>query len=87
MIHVSDDCSCSSSFRVGFQLRRVSNHFLIRNAASPRAFMSSSIATDAFQESTSSKAYGSEQIQVQQFMYPFPLSYLFILVDVFPKSS
>ncbi|XP_034694441.1 DNA gyrase subunit B, chloroplastic/mitochondrial-like [Vitis riparia] len=56
--------------RVGFQLRRVSNHFLIRNAASPRAFMSSSIATDAFQESTSSKAYGSEQIQVLEGLDP-----------------
>ncbi|RVW92247.1 DNA gyrase subunit B, chloroplastic/mitochondrial [Vitis vinifera] len=32
--------------------------------------MSSSIATDAFQESTSSKAYGSEQIQVLEGLDP-----------------
>ncbi|KAA8517968.1 hypothetical protein F0562_015442 [Nyssa sinensis] len=50
--------------KTSFRLRRVSNRFLIRNAASPRAFMSSSIMTEAFQESTSSKAYGSDQIQV-----------------------
>ena len=69
MIHVSDDRSFSSCFRVGFRLRRVSNRFLIRNASSPRAFMSSSIATHAFQENLSSKAYGSEQIQVKFFLF------------------
>ncbi|GMP86458.1 hypothetical protein CsSME_00039231 [Camellia sinensis var. sinensis] len=47
-----------------FGLRRV------RNAVSSRAFMASSLTTEAFQESTSSKAYGSEQIQVLEGLDP-----------------
>ncbi|KAJ4706259.1 DNA gyrase subunit B [Melia azedarach] len=51
--------------RINFPLRRVSSEILIRNnVVSPRAFMASSIATEAFKESPSSKTYGSEQIQV-----------------------
>ncbi|PSS15734.1 DNA gyrase subunit B like [Actinidia chinensis var. chinensis] len=63
----SSSLSPSSLFlrkRTAFPLRRVSSRFLMPNAVSLRAFMSSSTATEAFQESTGSKAYGSEQIQV-----------------------
>ncbi|KAJ0098599.1 hypothetical protein Patl1_20891 [Pistacia atlantica] len=50
---------------VNFPLRRVSSQILIgKNVFPPRAFMSSSITTEAFTESPSSKSYGSEQIQV-----------------------
>ncbi|KAK6933999.1 DNA topoisomerase, type IIA, subunit B, domain 2 [Dillenia turbinata] len=57
--------------RIKFRLRRFST--LLRTSPlllSPRAFMSSSIATEAFQESPSSKAYGSEQIQVLEGLDP-----------------
>ncbi|XP_060208724.1 DNA gyrase subunit B, chloroplastic/mitochondrial [Lycium barbarum] len=56
--------------RVINRLRRASDGILIRNVVSPRAFMSSSIATEAFQENTKSKAYGSEQIQVLEGLDP-----------------
>ncbi|XP_055800826.1 DNA gyrase subunit B, chloroplastic/mitochondrial [Solanum dulcamara] len=56
--------------RVINRLRRVSDGIFIRNVVSPRAFMSSSIATEAFQENTKSKAYGSEQIQVLEGLDP-----------------
>ncbi|XP_031260231.1 DNA gyrase subunit B, chloroplastic/mitochondrial-like isoform X4 [Pistacia vera] len=50
---------------VNFPLRRVSSQILIgKNVFPLRAFMSSSITTEAFTESPSSKSYGSEQIQV-----------------------
>ncbi|CAK9188516.1 unnamed protein product [Ilex paraguariensis] len=78
-IHTQTTYSLSSSFtppplllntRTSFTLRRVRSRILFRNAFSLRAFMSSSIATEPFQESTSSKAYGSEQIQVLQGLDP-----------------
>ncbi|CAL5420619.1 unnamed protein product [Camellia sinensis] len=50
--------------RTSFGLRRV------RNAVSSRAFMASSLTTEAVQESTSLKAYGSEQIQVLEGLDP-----------------
>lgn len=56
--------------RVINRLRRLSDAILIRNLVSPRAFMSSSTATEAFQENTKSKAYGSEQIQVLEGLDP-----------------
>ncbi|GAV57956.1 DNA_gyraseB domain-containing protein/DNA_gyraseB_C domain-containing protein/Toprim domain-containing protein/HATPase_c domain-containing protein [Cephalotus follicularis] len=56
--------------RESFGLKNVSSRFLIQNLISPRAFMSSSIATEAFQESASSKGYGSEQIQVLEGLDP-----------------
>lgn len=56
--------------RVINRLRRVSDGIFIRNVVSPRAFMSSSITTEAFQENTKSKAYGSEQIQVLEGLDP-----------------
>ncbi|KAL7263315.1 hypothetical protein ACSBR1_001483 [Camellia fascicularis] len=59
--------SCS---RMSIQLRRVSSSFLMQNVVSPQAFMSSSIATEAVQESSTSKAYGSEQIQVLEGLDP-----------------
>ncbi|KAL7246363.1 hypothetical protein ACSBR2_001470 [Camellia fascicularis] len=55
---------------MSFQLRRVSSSFLMQNVVSPQAFMSSSIATEAVQESSTSKAYGSEQIQVLEGLDP-----------------
>ncbi|KAG6641082.1 DNA gyrase subunit B, chloroplastic/mitochondrial-like [Carya illinoinensis] len=55
--------------RTNFPLRRISIRFVTRNAASPRAFMSTSTA-DALQESANSKAYGSDQIQVLQGLDP-----------------
>lgn len=54
-----------SYFRINVPVRRVSNQVWIgKNVFPPRAFMSSSITTEAFKESPSSKPYGSEQIQV-----------------------
>ncbi|KAM3248434.1 DNA gyrase subunit B, chloroplastic/mitochondrial [Capsicum annuum] len=69
----STSLSCPSLFlntRVSNRLRRVSDGILIRDAVSPRAFMSSSIITEAFQENSKSKAYGSEQIQVLEGLDP-----------------
>lgn len=57
------DNLCGSCDRKNFPLRTISSRFLTRNAASPRAFMSTSTA-EALQASASSKAYGSDQIQV-----------------------
>ncbi|KAG5570871.1 hypothetical protein H5410_060637, partial [Solanum commersonii] len=51
-------------------INRLSDGIFIRNVVSPRAFMSSSITTEAFQENTKSKAYGSEQIQVLEGLDP-----------------
>ncbi|PHU22560.1 hypothetical protein BC332_07667 [Capsicum chinense] len=64
-----------NELRVINRLRRVSDGILIRDAVSPRAFMSSSIITEAFQENSKSKAYGSEQIQVKK-IYCHYLSYM-----------
>ncbi|XP_042484832.1 DNA gyrase subunit B, chloroplastic/mitochondrial-like [Macadamia integrifolia] len=52
------------------RLGTIPSSVVLRNAVSPRAFMSSSLTTEAFQESTSSKAYGSEQIQVLEGLDP-----------------
>ncbi|KAL4607473.1 hypothetical protein ACB092_09G176900 [Castanea dentata] len=57
-----------SSVRVNSPLKRVSN-LSTQNAVSPRAFMSTS-TTEALQGSASSKAYGSDQIQVLQGLDP-----------------
>lgn len=57
-----------SSVRVSSPLKRVSS-LSTRNAVSPRAFMSTS-TTEALQGSASSKAYGSDQIQVLQGLDP-----------------
>ncbi|KDP29252.1 hypothetical protein JCGZ_16641 [Jatropha curcas] len=60
----------SSKHRVSFPLKSVSSQFLVQNAVSPKAFMSSSTTTESVQESTSSKAYGSDQIQVLKGLEP-----------------
>ncbi|XP_043721550.1 DNA gyrase subunit B, chloroplastic/mitochondrial-like [Telopea speciosissima] len=52
------------------RLGKIPSYFVSRNAVSPRAFMSSSLTAEAFQENTSSKAYGSEQIQVLEGLDP-----------------
>ncbi|XP_047316809.1 DNA gyrase subunit B, chloroplastic/mitochondrial-like [Impatiens glandulifera] len=49
---------------------QVINTSLRQNAVYPRAFMSSTIATEAFQESQNSKGYSSEQIQVLEGLDP-----------------
>ncbi|CAM8891725.1 unnamed protein product [Rhodiola kirilowii] len=55
--------------RVNFRLRRITNQDWC-NAVSRRAFIASSISTEAFQENSASKTYGSEQIQVLQGLDP-----------------
>ncbi|XP_057947808.1 DNA gyrase subunit B, chloroplastic/mitochondrial-like [Malania oleifera] len=70
----SSACLSRSAFllktRTSLQLRKVSSRFLIQNVQLPRAFKSSSIATEAFEGSTGSKAYGSDQIQVLEGLDP-----------------
>lgn len=56
--------------REGDKLRGVSSKYWPCNIVSPRAFMSSSISTEAFRESKVSKEYGSEQIQVLEGLDP-----------------
>ncbi|KAK3014043.1 hypothetical protein RJ639_008037, partial [Escallonia herrerae] len=60
-------CWC---LRTCFQLTSSSSRLVIRNAESPRAFMSSTFATEAFHESPASKTYGSDQIQVLEGLDP-----------------
>uniref|UniRef100_A0A7N0T9F4 DNA topoisomerase 2 n=1 Tax=Kalanchoe fedtschenkoi TaxID=63787 RepID=A0A7N0T9F4_KALFE len=55
--------------RVNFRLKRVPSRDW-SNAVPRRAFISSSISTEAFQESSASKKYGSDQIQVLQGLDP-----------------
>uniref|UniRef100_A0A2K1ZWF4 DNA gyrase subunit B n=1 Tax=Populus trichocarpa TaxID=3694 RepID=A0A2K1ZWF4_POPTR len=56
--------------RVSFPLRTVPSRFLVQNGVSPRALMSTSAATESQKESASSKAYGSDQIQVLKGLEP-----------------
>ncbi|CAF1879136.1 unnamed protein product [Brassica napus] len=57
--------------RINVQLTKVLSQGLIqRNAISTRSFMSSTISTEAFQESATSKGYSSEQIQVLEGLDP-----------------
>uniref|UniRef100_A0A2P2LWT1 DNA topoisomerase (ATP-hydrolyzing) n=1 Tax=Rhizophora mucronata TaxID=61149 RepID=A0A2P2LWT1_RHIMU len=67
---ISSSSSLLFTPRVTFPLRRFPSLFLVQNAVSPRAFMSSSTATESVQERTSSKAYGSDQIQVLKGLEP-----------------
>ncbi|KFK24860.1 hypothetical protein AALP_AA8G034500 [Arabis alpina] len=62
----------SSTPRLKFQLTNaLSQRLLIqRNAVTSRSFMSSTMSTEAFQESAASKGYGSEQIQVLEGLDP-----------------
>ncbi|KAK4481762.1 hypothetical protein RD792_012673, partial [Penstemon davidsonii] len=61
---------CLFYFRASDRLKKVSSKYLPWNAVSPRAFMSSSISTEAFHENKVSKEYGSEQIQVLEGLDP-----------------
>lgn len=59
------DSISAVGFRIKFQLAKVLSHRLVlRNAVSPRSFMSSTMDTDALHESSTSKDYSSEHIQV-----------------------
>ncbi|KAK6149043.1 hypothetical protein DH2020_016568 [Rehmannia glutinosa] len=58
------------SSRASDRLKKVSSKYLPWNAVAPRAFMSSSISTEAVRESKVSKEYGSEQIQVLEGLDP-----------------
>ncbi|XP_010543531.1 PREDICTED: DNA gyrase subunit B, chloroplastic isoform X2 [Tarenaya hassleriana] len=57
--------------RINFRLTKVLSLGLeLRNAVSPRSFMSSTITTEAFQETNTSQGYSSEQIQVLEGLDP-----------------
>ncbi|XP_068340941.1 DNA gyrase subunit B, chloroplastic/mitochondrial-like [Pyrus communis] len=56
--------------RAEFPLKGVGSCFAVRNVVSARAFMSSTPATEAFQGTTASSAYGSDQIQVLEGLDP-----------------
>ncbi|PIN21500.1 DNA topoisomerase type II [Handroanthus impetiginosus] len=58
------------SSRGSGRLGKVSSKYFQRNAVVPRAFMSSSMTTEAVRESKASKEYGSEQIQVLEGLEP-----------------
>lgn len=51
--------------RTHIPLKGVPSCCVVRNVVTPRAFMSSTPATEAFQGSSGSNAYGSDQIQVK----------------------
>ncbi|VVA37881.1 PREDICTED: DNA [Prunus dulcis] len=54
--------------RTHIPLKGVPSCCVVRNAVAPRAFMSSTPATEAFQGSSGSNAYGSDQIQVYEIL-------------------
>ncbi|KAM0990736.1 hypothetical protein ACFX2I_009215 [Malus domestica] len=56
--------------RAEFPLKGVGSCCAVRNVVSARAFMSSTPATEAFQGTTGSSAYGSDQIQVLEGLDP-----------------
>ncbi|CAF1935665.1 unnamed protein product [Brassica napus] len=57
--------------RIKFQLAKVlSQRLVLRNAVSPRSFMSSTMDTDSLHESSTSKDYSSEHIQVLEGLDP-----------------
>ncbi|CAI0374640.1 unnamed protein product [Linum tenue] len=56
--------------RVNFPPRRSAGRLLVQNTVSPRAFMSSTVATEASKEQTTSSSYGSDQIQVLKGLDP-----------------
>ncbi|KAL8041283.1 hypothetical protein ABFX02_10G155700 [Erythranthe guttata] len=58
------------SCRASDRLKKVSSKHVPWNAVVPRAFMSSSISTEAVRENKVSKEYGSEQIQVLEGLDP-----------------
>ncbi|XP_051138643.1 DNA gyrase subunit B, chloroplastic/mitochondrial-like [Andrographis paniculata] len=58
------------SSRASDRFRNGLSNYLSWSVAAPRAFMSSSVNTDAVRESKGSKEYGSEQIQVLEGLDP-----------------
>ncbi|KAK7286683.1 hypothetical protein RJT34_21863 [Clitoria ternatea] len=56
--------------RMSFPVRKLRIPCSVSNVATPRAFMSSISSTEAFQKNESSKAYGSDQIQVLEGLDP-----------------
>ncbi|KAM1736209.1 hypothetical protein COP1_014577 [Malus domestica] len=56
--------------RAEFPLKGIGSCCVDRNVVSARAFMSSTTATEAFQGTTGSSAYGSDQIQVLEGLDP-----------------
>ncbi|KAJ7972106.1 DNA gyrase subunit B [Quillaja saponaria] len=78
-LHSSSSLSSCSSLsqptlfftpRMSLRQGKISSHCLILNAVTPRAFMSSSTATEVSHGNESSKAYGSDQIQVLEGLDP-----------------
>ncbi|CAH2054235.1 unnamed protein product, partial [Thlaspi arvense] len=70
-LHRHSSSLSSSTSRIKFRLDTVlSQRLVIRNAVSPRSFMSSTMDTDALQESSTSKDYSSEHIQVLEGLDP-----------------
>ncbi|ESQ49041.1 hypothetical protein EUTSA_v10020150mg [Eutrema salsugineum] len=71
LIHRHSSSFSSSTPRIKIQLAKVlSRRLVLRNAVSPRSFMSSTMDTDALQESSTSKDYSSEHIQVLEGLDP-----------------
>ncbi|BFG37783.1 hypothetical protein CerSpe_240570 [Prunus speciosa] len=57
--------------RTHIPLKGIPSCCVVRNAVAPRAFMSSNPATEAFQGSSGSNAYGYYQIQISKFIKVF----------------
>ncbi|XP_027360918.1 DNA gyrase subunit B, chloroplastic/mitochondrial-like isoform X2 [Abrus precatorius] len=68
--HSSSLLSPLSKPRISFPLRKLWIPRSVHNAVTPRAFMSSASTAEAFQKNESSKAYGSDQIQVLEGLDP-----------------
>ncbi|XP_027353020.1 DNA gyrase subunit B, chloroplastic/mitochondrial isoform X2 [Abrus precatorius] len=68
--HSSSLLSTLSKPRISFPLGKLWIPRSVHNAVTPRAFMSSVSTTEAFQKNESSKAYGSDQIQVLEGLDP-----------------
>ncbi|KAK4281931.1 hypothetical protein QN277_013374 [Acacia crassicarpa] len=56
--------------RATFPLSKISSRHLVPKTVTPRAYMSSSSSTEALRKNESSKAYGSDQIQVLEGLDP-----------------
>ncbi|KAL0744018.1 hypothetical protein Bca4012_085531 [Brassica carinata] len=70
-LHRHSSSLSSSTPRIKYQLAKVlSQRLVLRNAVSPRSFMSSTMDTDSLHESSTSKDYSSEHIQVLEGLDP-----------------
>ncbi|XP_054811838.1 DNA gyrase subunit B, chloroplastic/mitochondrial [Prosopis cineraria] len=56
--------------RATFQLSKISTHYLVPTTVTPRAYVSSSSTVETLPRNESSKAYGSDQIQVLEGLDP-----------------